>query len=348
MDDQRPSRAPLRHVRLWLAPMAGLLLAVSACASLTGDEQSDAEPDVVAGDSADGSESDPAGNEGGADEEVASATTSVEPSDTVESTDPPEVEMPDLIGSTEAEARAELADLGLEEPSVSGRESFEPAGTVLEQVPSDGRVVTGTISLVVAESIPPLPDFVGSAVAEVRSWAEPRGIDVQEETKLTTDQPTGVVLDQLPAAGAEASQELIVTVAAAPTIVELANLGAVNERCYKVDDISMNGTLFPQSPFFQDCESFFAEFNLSRDWRTLKFTAGLNDNLSADGAVQLEMIVDGQSIYNETIVFGETTDVELDVTDGLRLQVVGTQLSGRNVNVGLGNAQLLGGSSGTG
>ena len=339
-------RRPQRPVTRWLLLSACLLVMSSACATLTGDDQSgEGQTDLVTGGESDGNEEE---REGADEEEAASATTALEPSETAETTDPPPVEMPDLIGLTEAEARAELSDLGLDEPSVTGQESFERAGTVLEQVPSGGRMATGTISLVVAESIPPLPDFVGSPIAEVRSWADPRGIEVREETRLTTDEVAGVVLDQLPAAGAQASQELIVTLAEAPTIVELANLGAVNHRCYKVGEISMNGTLYPQSGFFQDCDNFFAEFNLSRDWTTLRFTMGLSDTLSADGAAQIEVIVDGQSIYNETALFLETTDVELDVTDGLRLQIVGTKLSGRDVNVGLGNAELLGGSSGTG
>lgn len=337
-----------RRGRCWPVLVIALLFIASACATLTGDEEGEGEPDVVADQGEGGGDSDAESSDSEREAEDVASPTVVEPTEAVETTDPPEVEMPDLVGQTEAEARAALSDLGVEEPSVTSRESFEAAGTVLEQVPSEGRLVTGTVSLVVAESIPPLPEFVGLAIAEVRSWAEPRGIDVREETRLTTDESGGIVLEQIPAAGSQASQELIVTVAEAPTIVELANLGAVNERCYRVDEISMNGTLFPQAPVFTDCDNFFAEYNLSRDWRTLKFTIGLNDNLSADGAVQVEIVVDGQSIYNETVVFGATTEVELDVTDGLRLQIVGTQLSGLRTNLGLGDAQLLGGSSGSG
>ncbi len=349
MEYQRPLWRPRRQANRWLLLLASLLVVSSACATLTGDEAGDDEADVVAGSDADSDEE--RDGDDPEDEEVASATTAIEPSEDVEATDPPPVEMPDLIGLTEAEARAELSDLGLEEPSVTGQESFERAGTVLEQVPSSGRVVTGTISLVVAESIPPLPDFVGSPIAEVRSWAGPRGVEVREETRLTTDEAAGMVLDQVPAPGAQASQELIVTIAEAPTIVELVDLGTVNSRCHEVADISMSGEPFPNSTTFgATCfgDSFFAEYNLSRDWSTLRMTLGLDDELSSDAAVQVDFKLDGQSIRSETVVFGETTDIELDVTDGLRLQVVGTKLSGDKSRLGLGNAELLGGSSGTG
>ncbi len=307
--------------------ITALCLVVAACGtgaeSGTGEVAAD-NPDAPASDSVVTTES-----------VVTTATTRPEP-----------VEMPELLGMTEAEARLALTDLGFDEPVITTRESFEAAGTVLEQLPSGGRVVTGTVSLVVADAVAAVPDFVGKPIAEARAWADPRGIEIREQTKLVTDSGTGTVLEQIPTAGAAASEELVLAIAQAPTIVELANLTPVDKQCFVVEDMPLNGNLYPKSLALLDryCKPGFVSFDLGRDWSSLQLTAGLHDRLDANAAVQVEIQGDGQVLYSETVSFGQTIDAEVDVTDILRLNITASILSGRETKLGLANAQLLGGT----
>ena len=48
------------------------------------------------------------------------------------------------------------------------------------------------------------------------------------------------------------------------------------------------------------------------------------------------------------MVFGESRDFEVDVTNVLRLVVTANLLSGNETQIGLANAQLLGGAAGDG
>ena len=298
--------------------LAAIALLAISCGSLA--DTSDAEGTAAEGggtangNSASSDDADP--TEDPDDTQPDDDAASTEPVVTTEVTEPAPIEMPDLIGLTEAEARSELGDLGLDEPAIQTQESFEAAGTVLEQVPSAGRVITGTISLVVADAVEPVPDFVGQPIAEVRRWAEPREIEIREELRLDTDARNGTVLEQLPVAGAAASQELVVTIAETPTILELGNLTPVGENCYRVEDLPINGTAYPSTPrllvrSFSSCSgsrSAQVSFDLSRDWSSLRFTTGLHDRMSSNAVVQLEILGDGTSLLSETVVFGESRD----------------------------------------
>lgn len=288
--------------------------------------------------------------------ETATAQTSVEQTvpgateqtSTTATTSPAPVEMPDLIGLTETEARSRLSELGLEEPSVTGRGSFERAGVVLEQVPSAGRVVTGRISLIVAEGVEPVPDFVGMKIADVRRWAEPLGIDVRINAVPSAEKADGEVIEHVPAAGAEAVQELVVTVAETPRIVNLSDLQPVSQSRYEIEEIQMDGTVYPSTGKV-GTSGGNVSFNLSRDWATLEMTLGLDDTLGADTSASVEFIADGQVIQTERVVFGATNQVSLDMTGVLRLQITATLVTGRyGTWVGLGDARLIGSASSTG
>ena len=343
---QRPS---LSFRLVALAATASFVLAACGAVAGSGDDLATGDDGTTAGRSSDeAKESSDEGEDPSSDD----GEETVEPVQTTATTEPAPIEMPELIGLTEAEARVELTNLGLDEPAITSRESFEPPGTVLEQVPSEGRAITGTVSLVVAESIPPMPTFVGLVIADVRAWAEPRGITVREETRLVTDESPGTVLEQVPAAGAEASQELLVVLAESPTILDVTNLTAVDNSCFDTEDIEMNGNLFPETLVFKavyrTCGSGFVAYNLSRDWSALQFTLGLDDRHSSDAAVQIEITADDQIVYTNTVVFGETIDAEVDVTNVLRLQISTAKLSGGATRLGLANLRLLGGSATSG
>lgn len=316
--------------------LAGVLLLAASCA------QADNADESVAADA------EPAGpdrqdNENG--DEDPSAASQVESSSTTEATAPPPIEMPELVGQTETQARSVLSELGVSEPSIETRESFESPGVVLDQVPSAGAIVTGTVSLVVAESVSPMPDFVGMKVADVRSWAEEREIEVRTETDLTDELPAGEVVAQIPSAGAQVSQEIVVTIADAPIIVELAEYGSLDDFYGSRGEIQMNGTVYPDTIYLTtSSRTAWITYNLSRDWTTLKAELGLSDEHSGNAVVQVEIKGDDELLYSEAIAFGSITPIELDVTNVLRLSISSTPVEGKQTRLGLGEARLIGGA----
>ncbi|PZT70572.1 hypothetical protein DN402_21855 [Streptomyces sp. SW4] len=64
-----------------------------------------------------------------------------------------------------------------------------------------------------------------------------------------------------------------------------------------------------------------AEYNLAREWKTLRFTAGITD-LSADGIPRkLTVHGDGKLLTSKTLDFGTAESVSVDVSDVLRLRI---------------------------
>ncbi len=331
--------------RDWLATrllLPGLIvcLVATGCSMLSGEtstqaggtaDETETEADVAGADDDDAGQGDDTGSE--------ETTTSSAP------TTAPPVEMPDLRGLTEAEARNVIQALGVDGPTIESQPSFEDPGTVLEQVPSPGRDVSGVVSLIVAESMPSMPDFTDQKIADVRKWADPLGVTIRTETVLTTDKENDQVIDQVPPAGGQVSEEILITLAETPTTAFLAKMSSVEGRYVDIEDIPMNGTLYNGAVELAGNGGWVA-YNLSRDWSTLKVDIGVSDVESASALVQVEITGDGEVLYSEPVAFGTINSVEINVTDVLRLTITCSYLasSGRTY-VGLGNAQLIGGAS---
>jgi serine/threonine-protein kinase len=134
----------------------------------------------------------------------------------VVSSGPEQVAVPDLRGSDLADARAELADAGLE-ADVTRQESDKDPGTVLTQSKPPGtRVDKGsTITLTVAKQpkAVPVPDVVGdeesAAVAKIQN-AE-LGVDVRDK-QVGSPSQDGKVQSQSPAGGGKLERGKTVTI----------------------------------------------------------------------------------------------------------------------------------------
>lgn len=99
------------------------------------------------------------------------------------------VELPDVTGDAESDARAELEEAGLKVRIAPERvTSDEDKGTVVEQSPSGDRTVAegDTVELTISKG-PPLvevPDVEGMSVDEARDKLEAAGFDVDEDRGL--------------------------------------------------------------------------------------------------------------------------------------------------------------------
>jgi eukaryotic-like serine/threonine-protein kinase len=125
-----------------------------------------------------------------------------------------QVEVPDVVGKSEDNARSELEGAGLRVGQVTEEASDEDPGTVIEQSPAGGEQVArgGAVDLVIARAVP-VPDVVDSTEEEATATLEDAGFEVRVREQTVTDPAQdGVVLDQSPAADEERRQGARVTI----------------------------------------------------------------------------------------------------------------------------------------
>jgi beta-lactam-binding protein with PASTA domain len=120
---------------------------------------------------------------------------------------PEQVEVPDVTGESQENARSALEGAGLRVGEVTEEESQEAEpGTVLDQDPAGGaRVDDGSaVDLTVAKEPEPVavPDVLDTTEAEARAALEDAGFEVRvREEPVTTEADDGLVIDQNPPDG---------------------------------------------------------------------------------------------------------------------------------------------------
>ena len=125
-----------------------------------------------------------------------------------------QVEVPDVVGESEDNARSALEGAGLRVGKVTEEASEEEPGTVIEQSPAGGEKVARdeAVDLVVARAVA-VPDVVDSTEEEATATLEDAGFEVRVREQAVTDTAQdGVVLDQSPAPDEERRQGSRVTI----------------------------------------------------------------------------------------------------------------------------------------
>jgi serine/threonine-protein kinase len=125
-----------------------------------------------------------------------------------------QVEVPDVVGESENNARSELEGAGLRVGQVTEEASDQEPGTVIEQDPAAGEQVASdsAVNLVIARAVE-VPDVVDSTEEEARTTLEDAGFEVRVREQAVIDQAQdGVVLDQSPGAGEERREGSRVTI----------------------------------------------------------------------------------------------------------------------------------------
>ena len=129
------------------------------------------------------------------------------------------IEVPDVAGSTIAEARQQLRGLGLS-VLVTKVASDEPVGMVLRQSPRAGAEVREdarvTLTVSSGQQKIDVPDVTGLDEASARQQLEAAGFEVEAADEPTTD-PTqdGLVLRQSPAGATALAKGSVVTIVVA-------------------------------------------------------------------------------------------------------------------------------------
>jgi eukaryotic-like serine/threonine-protein kinase len=125
-----------------------------------------------------------------------------------------QVEVPDVTGESQDNARSALEGAGLRVGKITREESGEAPGTVIEQSPAAGEKLDKgeAVDLTVAEATE-IPDVVDLTEEEAQADLEDAGFEVSVRDQAITDPADeGIVLDQSPAAGEERRQGSRVTI----------------------------------------------------------------------------------------------------------------------------------------
>jgi beta-lactam-binding protein with PASTA domain len=131
------------------------------------------------------------------------------------------VELPDLVGRSEQQAKDALSDLDLSS-STSTEESDEEPGTVIRQSPQAGNVPQGSeVGLVIAEEKAPemttVPNVVGQSAADAQTAINNASLNPQISFESSDDVPNGTVISQDPEGGElEVGSNVTVVVSSGP------------------------------------------------------------------------------------------------------------------------------------
>ena len=115
-----------------------------------------------------------------------------------------QVDLPDVTGATEDDARATLGALGLSVTTTRVETSKYADGTVYKQNPGPGRVDVGATVTITVASTPTtaeVPNVVGKSQADATNTLIGAGFKVTVKTGTSADQPSGNVYAQSPEAG---------------------------------------------------------------------------------------------------------------------------------------------------
>ena len=157
-----------------------------------------------------------------------------------------QVAVPDVVGSSRANAIATLRDAGLA-VEVRTRASQQPAGTVVEQSPGAGTQVDAgaTVRLVVATRPQPtlvrVPNVRGVPVADARAQLRDAGLR-STVTRVPSSRPAGTVVSQSPRAGASVREASVVRlqVSSGPALVSVPDVVGLDEAAAR-DELTSAG-----------------------------------------------------------------------------------------------------------
>jgi hypothetical protein len=174
------------------------------------------------------------------------------------------------------------------------------------------------VKLVVAAAAV-IPKVVGAPVATATRDLEQLGAHVVVQRVYRPSAAVDTVLDVSPAAGQPAAANVVLTVAAPPAAVNLADLRPVRGNCSEADT-NVNGLAYHHSlRCSATATARDVEFMLNR--RTVRLTAviGQDDRATPGQTVHFVISGDGKVLAAADLKYGESKAVDLDTSSVLRL-----------------------------
>ena len=125
------------------------------------------------------------------------------------------VDVPDVVGMTSADAKQELADAGLKAVVAENPSTEVAKGVVITQLPTEGEsVAPGTsIGIIVSTGPPPtpdevdVPDVVGLTIAEAQQVIADADLEAIPVPATGSGKPANEVVAQTPEGGTKAQKD---------------------------------------------------------------------------------------------------------------------------------------------
>jgi eukaryotic-like serine/threonine-protein kinase len=140
--------------------------------------------------------------------------------------------VPPVAGDSLTAAEAAVRSVHLS-PVVDKVGSTQPLGTVLGTIPRAGTSwpQTRPVEIRVAEGLP-VPNFVGQNVGVAQQWASQHGASLQQQPNQNSQQPSGTITGQEPAANSiyHQGETVVVNVSSGPAQVNIPDVIGMSEQ----------------------------------------------------------------------------------------------------------------------
>ncbi|HEX5401927.1 MAG TPA: protein kinase [Pseudonocardiaceae bacterium] len=204
----------------------------------------------------------------------------------------------------------------------------------------------------VAPPLTTMPNLVGKSLSQAETII-PGSVHIDTVDSLAENAQDGTITAQQPAAGQPLNGTIQLTVARQAVVVYLDTLPTADGgwASNEPQTTSLGGKSYldsVQAPVGVCQDPYFVEYNVSKGFRRLSATAGIDDNSADSGLVMdLEIFADGRRVFNQQLKLGAPVPVNVDLTGVLRLRFQWQMVSGGDNCDGdnyldLGEAELLG------
>jgi eukaryotic-like serine/threonine-protein kinase len=158
-----------------------------------------------------------------------------------------QVELPDVVGLNEEDARSQLGDAGFRDIRVEPVFDAEAeAGEVVAQNPAAGESapLSATITLQISQGAEErsVPDLAGRTAAEAEAILRQQGFEVAQQLENSSDVPQGTVIRTDPGSGTvlEVGETVTLVVSAGPEQVIVPNVTEKTEQT-AVEELELAG-----------------------------------------------------------------------------------------------------------
>jgi hypothetical protein len=196
------------------------------------------------------------------------------------------------------------------EPARSSERTTSAPRTTASSTPAGGEV----------------PAVTGLSLSQAQRALVNAGLRVQVDETLDDTVADNTVTAQDPVEGMSVAKGSTVTLTVARRAVGvfLSTLEPVDyQGSYYVQTASLNGKSYVRAVTSQTVcgTSSSLQYDLGRHFQKFTMTAGLSDDSSSDGVLQIDVILDGRSIFSQNSTLGAPVTVDVDVSGGLRLEI---------------------------
>jgi hypothetical protein len=212
-------------------------------------------------------------------------------------------------------------------------DTTESAATATETSSSAQRARSSrTASSSASSSRGPVPPVTGLTLASAQSALINEGfrVDITELLDDTVADNTVTAQDPVEGTRADRGDTVTLTVARRPVAVYLSRLAPVGSDLDSSGGaaVQMNGEAYIRAlTAGTNCDrSVGVDYDLGRHYRTLKGLVGVTDASASAAQVQFDVIVDGRNVYSQTTKLGAPVAMDVDVTQGLRLELRATRI----------------------